>query len=73
MYGLRQATVCSWGRLDSGAVILVNEEEQKTTNADQDRRTTLIAKKAGKKISRRQTASPNPNGTISEGLSVARM
>ena len=35
---------------DPAAVILINGEEQKTRNDDQNPRTTLIGKKAGKKI-----------------------
>ena len=35
---------------DPDAVILINGEEQKTRNDDQNPQTTLIGKKAGKKI-----------------------
>jgi N-acetylneuraminic acid mutarotase len=50
-----------------GAIILLNGEEQKTRNDDQIPKTTLIGKKAGKKIKpgdRLQVR--NPNGSFSE-------
>jgi hypothetical protein len=37
-------------KFDSGAVILINGEPQKTANDDQNPTTTLLAKKSGKKI-----------------------
>jgi N-acetylneuraminic acid mutarotase len=52
---------------DSGAVILINGELQKTANDDLNPQTTLIGKKAGKKVKpgdRLQVR--NPNATISE-------
>jgi hypothetical protein len=52
---------------DDGAVILINGESQKTRNDDQDPQTTLIGKKAGKKVKpgdRIQVR--NPDGAISD-------
>ena len=52
---------------DPDAVILINGEEQKTRNDDQNPRTTLIGKKAGKKVKpgdRLQVR--NPDDIISE-------
>ena len=52
---------------DPDAVILINGEEQKTRNDDQSPQTTLIGKKAGKKIrpgDRLQVR--NPDGPLSE-------
>ena len=52
---------------DPDAVILINGEEQKTRNDDQNPGTTLIGKKAGKKIKpgdRLQVR--NPDGPLSE-------
>ncbi|HET9530102.1 MAG TPA: kelch repeat-containing protein [Blastocatellia bacterium] len=52
---------------DDGAVILINGERQKTRNDDQNPQTTLIGKKAGKKVKpgdRIQVR--NPDGAISE-------
>ncbi len=52
---------------DTGAVILLNGEMQKTRNDDQDLTTKLIGKKAGKKIrpgDRLQVR--NPDGSLSE-------
>ena len=49
------------------SVILINGEEQKTRNDDQKPQTTLIGKKAGKKIrpgDRVQVR--NPDGALSE-------
>jgi hypothetical protein len=40
------------GNFDEGAVILLNGEQQKTTNDDSTPTNTLIGKKAGKKIER---------------------
>jgi hypothetical protein len=54
---------------DPDAVILINGEEQKTRNDDQNPGTTLIGKKAGKKIKpgdRLQVR--NPDGPLSEGF-----
>ena len=51
----------------AGAVILLNGEEQKSKNDGQNPQTTLIGKKAGKKVrpgDRVQVR--NPNGTVSE-------
>ncbi len=52
---------------DPGAVILLNSEEQKTRNDDANPKTTLIGKKAGKRIKPGDTLQVrNPNGTISQ-------
>jgi Galactose oxidase, central domain/Kelch motif len=52
---------------DDGAVILINGEEQKTRNDDQNPQTTLIGKKAGKKIKVGDHIQVrNPGGTVSE-------
>ena len=52
---------------DDGAVILLNGEEQKTRNDDENPKTTLIGKRAGKKIKPGDTLQVrNPNGTISQ-------
>lgn len=49
------------------AVILLNGEEQKTKSDDQNPRTTLIGKKAGKKINPGDKLQVrNPNGTVSQ-------
>jgi len=51
---------------DDGAVILLNGEEQKTKNDDQNPKTALIGKKAGKKTKPGDKLQVrNPNGTIS--------
>jgi hypothetical protein len=51
---------------DPGAVILLNSEEQKTGNDEQNPRTTLIGKKAGKKLKPGDKLQVrNPNGTLS--------
>ncbi|HSF24930.1 MAG TPA: kelch repeat-containing protein, partial [Blastocatellia bacterium] len=51
----------------SGAVILINGEEQKTKNYALDPRSTLIGKKAGKKIKAGDKLQVrNPDGTLSE-------
>src|SRR5262249_35941177 len=51
----------------SGAVILINGEEQATRNDGQNPQTTLIAKKAGKKIqSGDKLQVRNPDGVLSE-------
>jgi N-acetylneuraminic acid mutarotase len=52
---------------DDGAVILINGEKQKTRNDDQNPQTTLIGKKAGKKIKQGDKLQVrNPDGTISQ-------
>jgi hypothetical protein len=49
------------------AVILLNGEEQKTRNDDQNPQTTLIGKKAGKQIKAGDHIQVrNPDGTLSE-------
>ena len=50
-----------------GAVILLNGEEEKTRNDDQNPSTVLIGKKAGKKIKAGDRVQVrNPDGTLSE-------
>jgi hypothetical protein len=50
-----------------GAVILLNGEEEKTRNDDQNPSTMLIAKKAGKKIKPGDRVQVrNPDGTLSD-------
>ena len=50
-----------------GAVILLNGEDQRTTNDDQNPKTTLICKKAGKKVKPGDKLQVrNPNGTLSQ-------
>jgi N-acetylneuraminic acid mutarotase len=50
-----------------GAVILLNGEEQKSKNDEQNPQTTLIGKKAGKKIKAGDLIQVrNPDGTLSE-------
>jgi photosystem II stability/assembly factor-like uncharacterized protein len=57
---------------DPSAVILLNGEEQKTRNDDQNPKTTLIGKKAGKKIKPGDKLQVrNPNGTVSEEFTFA--
>lgn len=59
----------------SGAVILVNGEREKTKNDDQNLRTALTAKKAGKKIASGQTVTlrvENPGGALSEEFIFTR-
>jgi photosystem II stability/assembly factor-like uncharacterized protein len=52
---------------EPGAVILLNGEEQKTRNNDANPKTTLIGKKAGKKINPADKIQVrNPNGTVSQ-------
>jgi galactose oxidase-like protein len=52
---------------NSNALILINEEEQKTRNDDQNPQTTLIGKKAGRKIKPGDKLQVrNPDGTVSE-------
>ena len=58
---------------DPDAVILINGEEQKTRNDNQNPQTTLIGKKAGKKIKpgdRLQVR--NPDGTTLRGVHLHR-
>ena len=53
-----------------GAVILLNGEEEKTRNDDQNPSTRLIGKKAGKKIKAGDKLQVrNPDGTLSEEFS----
>ncbi|HEU4388565.1 MAG TPA: hypothetical protein VFV34_12260, partial [Blastocatellia bacterium] len=62
-------------RFDSGAVVLVNGEPQNTRNDEQNPGTTLIAKKAGKKIPAGQIVNlqvRNPDGATSEEFSFVR-
>jgi hypothetical protein len=52
---------------EPGARILLNGEEQKTLNDDQNPKTALIGKKAGKKIrTGDKLRVRNPNGALSE-------
>jgi N-acetylneuraminic acid mutarotase len=52
---------------DPGAVILLNGEEQKTKNDDQNPTTALIGKKTGKKVKTGDILQVrNPNGTLSD-------
>ena len=52
---------------DDGAVIVLNGEEQKTANDGQNPKTTLIGKKAGKKVKAGDHIQVrNPDGTLSE-------
>jgi hypothetical protein len=52
---------------DSGAAILLNGEEQITKNDGQNPQTTLIGKKAGKRLKAGDRVQVrNPNGTLSE-------
>ena len=52
---------------DPGAVILLNGEERKTRNDDQNPATKLIGRKAGKKIKAGDKLQVrNPNGTVSQ-------
>ena len=56
---------------DSGAVILINGLGQETRNDDQNPRTTLIGKKAGKKKNLKpgdRIQVRNPDGTTSQGF-----
>ena len=60
---------------DQGAKILLNGQQQKTINDNQNPTTTLIAKKAGKKIARGQTVNlqvRKSNGTLSNEFSFTR-
>ena len=57
---------------DPDAVILINGEAQKTANDDQSPKSTLIAKKAGKKIQPGDKLQVrNPNGTMSQEFTFA--
>src|SRR5438128_47286 len=52
---------------DPGAVILLNGEEQKTISDEQNSKTALIAKKAGKKVNTGDKLQVrNPNGSTSQ-------
>ena len=52
---------------EPGAVILLNGERQKTVNDDQNPKTSLMAKKAGKEVTPGDKIQVrNPNGTLSE-------
>jgi hypothetical protein len=54
---------------DDGAAILINGEKQKTRNDDQNPQTTLIGKKAGKRVKPGDRVQVrNPDGTISEAF-----
>ena len=67
--------IVSGENFDNGAVIFLNGEQQKTKNDDQYPDTKLIARKAGKKIARGQTASiqvRNVDGTLSNEFRFAR-
>jgi hypothetical protein len=60
---------------DTGAVILLDGEKQKTANDEQNPQTVLIAKKAGKKIAHGQTVTlevRNSDGKLSEPFSFTR-
>ena len=60
---------------DSGTVILLDGEKQKTANDEQNPTTVLIGKKAGKKIAQAQTVTlqvRNPDGRLSEPFSFTR-
>ena len=60
---------------DDGTVLLVNGEEQRTRNDEDDPRMQLIAKKAGKFIAPGQTVTlqvRKPDGTVSEGFSFTK-
>jgi len=58
---------------DDGAVIVLNGKEQKTANDEQNPKTTLIGKKAGKKIRPGDTLQVrNPNGTVSQEFTFTR-
>jgi len=60
---------------DSGTVILLDGEKQKTANDDQNPTTVLIGKKAGKKIASGQTVLlqvRNRDGVLSEAFSFTR-
>ena len=60
---------------DRGAVILVDEKRQKTANDEQNPSTTLIGKKAGKKIAHGQMVTlqvRNRDGRASEPISYVR-
>ena len=51
---------------DPGAVVLLNGEEQKTANNDENPKTALIARKAGKRIQAGDKLQVrNPNGSMS--------
>jgi hypothetical protein len=57
---------------DTGAVILINREEQKTANDGQNPQTTLIGKKTGRKIKSGDSVQVrNPDGTLSEEFTFA--
>ena len=58
---------------EDGAVIVLNGKEQKTANDEQNPKTTLIGKKAGKKIRPGDTLQvQNPNGTVSQEFTFSR-
>ena len=53
--------------MSNDVVILINVEEQKTRNDDQNPQTRLIGKKAGKEIKAgNKLQVRNPDGTVSE-------
>jgi hypothetical protein len=60
---------------ESGTVILIDGEKQKTANDDQNPATILIGRKAGKRIASGQTVIlqvRTSNGTLSEPFSFSR-
>jgi hypothetical protein len=60
---------------DSGAVILLNGQKQKTENDGQNQTTALIGRKAGKKIPHGQPVTltvKNRDGRVSEPFSFTR-
>jgi uncharacterized delta-60 repeat protein len=60
---------------DSGAVILLNGKKQKTANDEQNPDTTLIGKKAGKKIARGEAVTlqiRNSDGALSQEFRFTR-
>ena len=58
---------------DSGAVILLNGEEQKTRNDEANPQTTVIGKKAGKRVkSGDKLQVRNPDGVLSEEFTFSR-
>jgi hypothetical protein len=62
-------------RFDPGAVILLNGEEQKTRRDDENPTTSLIGKKAGKKIAPGETVVlrvRNGSGQLSDEFSFRR-
>lgn len=67
--------IVTGGNFSEGAVVLINDQPQRTSRDEQNPRSVLIAKKGGKKIERGQTVTirvRNADGTISESLSFTR-